>query len=221
MQIASSLHYPKEPMLRVSTGLPRASRRRVSPWTKPRLRLLRRRWAQGARVREIAAELGHGISSNAVIAKIHRLGIAALSPYGGRPGRRSAGKPRAGDWRLRGHRIGYWFRQRPAAGLGCKRKTSPRNYAGRRAYPAPPAPLAGRIERKPLPMAGRRSAVFPLLLLWGAAGTEQALLRRALRARVPGCTRDAARHCAIAILRAPSTSEQNRQGNRRSNPSGE
>jgi hypothetical protein len=37
--------------------------------------LLRRRWAQGARVREIAAELGHGISSNAVIAKIHRLGI--------------------------------------------------------------------------------------------------------------------------------------------------
>jgi hypothetical protein len=111
--------------------------------------------------------------------------------------------------------------QRPAAGLGCKRKTSSRNYARRRAYPAPPAPLAGRIEREPLPMAGRRSAVFPLLLLWGAAGTEQALLRRALRARVPGCTRAAARHCAIAILRAPSTPEQNRQGNRRSNPSGE
>ena len=100
-------------MLRQSIGLPRASRRRISPWTKPRLRLLRRRWAQGARVREIAAELGNGISSNAVIAKIHRLGIAALSPYGGRPGRRYAGKPRAGDGRLRGHRIGYWFRKGP------------------------------------------------------------------------------------------------------------
>ena len=100
-------------MLRVSIGLPRAPRRRVSPWTKPRLRLLRRRWAQGTRVREIAAELGHGISSNAVIAKIHRLGIAALSPYGGRPGRHRAGKPRPGDWRLRGHRIGYWFRKGP------------------------------------------------------------------------------------------------------------
>lgn len=100
-------------MLRQSIGLPQASRRRISPWTKPRLRLLRRRWAQGARVREIAAELGHGISSNAVIAKIHRLGIAALSPYGGRPGRRRAGKPRSGDWHLRGHRIGYWFRKGP------------------------------------------------------------------------------------------------------------
>jgi GcrA cell cycle regulator len=100
-------------MLRQSIRLPRASRRRLSPWSTARLRLLRRRWAQGARVREIAAELGHGISSNAVIAKIHRLGIAALSPYGGRPGRRRAGKPRAGDGHLRGHRIGYWFRKGP------------------------------------------------------------------------------------------------------------
>jgi GcrA cell cycle regulator len=105
------MYYPRGVMLRESIGLPQAPRRRVSPWTKPRLRLLRRRWAQGARVREIAAELGHGISSNAVIAKIHRLGIAALSPYGGRPGRRRAGKPRAGD--LRGHRIGYWIRKGP------------------------------------------------------------------------------------------------------------
>jgi hypothetical protein len=111
--------------------------------------------------------------------------------------------------------------QRPAAGLGCKRKTSSRNYARRRAYPAPPAPRAVRIERQALPMAGRRPEVFPLLLLWGAAGTEQALLRRALRARVPGCTRASPRRRATAILRAPSTREQNRQGNRRSNPSGE
>src|SRR5262249_15369157 len=96
-------------MVRESIGLPQAPRRRVSPWTKPRLRLLRRRWAQGARVREIAAELGYGITSNAVIAKIHRLGIAALSPYGGRPGRRRAGEP--GDRRLRGHRTAYWFRK--------------------------------------------------------------------------------------------------------------
>jgi hypothetical protein len=56
---------------------------------------LQRRWAQGARAREIAVELGHGITSNAVIAKIHRLGIARLSPYGGRAGRRYADKTRA------------------------------------------------------------------------------------------------------------------------------
>src|SRR5262249_56526421 len=40
---------------------------------------------------------------------------------------------------------------------------SSRDYARRRAYPASPAPLAVRIERGLLPMAGRRSEVFPLL----------------------------------------------------------
>jgi GcrA cell cycle regulator len=67
-----------------------AKRRRVSPWTKARTRYLRRRWSQGARVRDIAAELGHGITPNAVISKIHRLGIADQSPFGGAPGRRHA-----------------------------------------------------------------------------------------------------------------------------------
>lgn len=43
-------------------------------------------------MREIAEELGRGITTNAVAAKIHRLGIADFSPYGGAPGRRRAGK---------------------------------------------------------------------------------------------------------------------------------
>jgi GcrA cell cycle regulator len=86
-----------------------AKRRRVSPWNKARTRYLRRRWSQGARVRDIAAELGQGITPNAVIAKIHRLGIADLSPFGGAPGRRHAtfryvDKPgyRIADWHRRG-----------------------------------------------------------------------------------------------------------------------
>ena len=74
-------------MFQTSLVLLRAPKsRRISPWTKARTRYLRRRWAQGARVRDIAAELGHGITPNAVIAKIHRLGIADLSPFGGAPG---------------------------------------------------------------------------------------------------------------------------------------
>ncbi|HEY6705207.1 MAG TPA: GcrA family cell cycle regulator [Xanthobacteraceae bacterium] len=96
-------------MFRKSFVLPGvAKRRRVSPWNKARTRYLRRRWSQGARVRDIAAELGHGITPNAVIAKIHRLGIADLSPFGGAPGRRHAAvryvdKPdRIADWRRRG-----------------------------------------------------------------------------------------------------------------------
>src|SRR5262245_22331214 len=76
-------------MLQGPIGLSRAPRRRpLSPWTKQRTRVLRRRWSQGARVREIAAELGHGITYNAVIGKIDRLGISDQSPYGGAPGRR-------------------------------------------------------------------------------------------------------------------------------------
>jgi len=87
--------------------------RRASPWTTERIRLLRRRWRRGARVREIAAELGHGITSNAVIAKIHRLGISALSPYGGAPGRRYAASTRPADRPVHAPRAAWWFRKGP------------------------------------------------------------------------------------------------------------
>ena len=71
----------------------RASRRYRRPqWTDERTKYLRRRWLQGARIWEIAEELGGGITTNAVVAKIHRLGIAEFSPYGGAPGRRRAAK---------------------------------------------------------------------------------------------------------------------------------
>jgi GcrA cell cycle regulator len=101
-------------MLQGPTGLSRAPRRGpVSPWTKQRTRILRRRWSQGARVREIAAELGHGITYNAVIAKIHRLGISKLSPYGGAPGRRYAANTRPADRPVYPQRAPYWFRKGP------------------------------------------------------------------------------------------------------------
>jgi GcrA cell cycle regulator len=96
-------------MFEGSFGVPRAPQRRPrSPWTKQRTRYLRRRWAQGARGREIAAELGRGITSNAVIAKIHRLGISDLSPCGGAPGKRPPAKPIR-----RADKPAYWFRKGP------------------------------------------------------------------------------------------------------------
>ena len=92
-------------MLRGPIGLSRATRRRlVSPWTKQRTRVLRRRWAQGARVREIAAELGHGITYNAVIGKIHRLGIADRPTPLERRRRGRDGRPMMHDRRLPGLR---------------------------------------------------------------------------------------------------------------------
>src|SRR5262245_24358989 len=104
-------------MLSLSREVLPTPQRRASPWTTERIRLLRRRWRRGARVREIAAELGHGITCNAVISKIHRLGISTLSPYGGAPGRRYAASTRPADrpvhapraaWRLRKGRLPAW-----------------------------------------------------------------------------------------------------------------
>src|ERR1700682_2136605 len=60
-----------------------------SPWTQERVEYSTARWSEGASARQISRELGHGISRSAVLGLIYRLGIADLSPFGGRRGRRS------------------------------------------------------------------------------------------------------------------------------------
>lgn len=45
-------------------------------WTDPRVELLKKLWADGLSASQIAAQLG-GITRNAVVGKIHRMGIAA------------------------------------------------------------------------------------------------------------------------------------------------
>lgn len=52
----------------------------ASPWTDERIARLKARWSLGVTARQIAWELGEGISSSAVLGKIHRLGFAELSP---------------------------------------------------------------------------------------------------------------------------------------------
>src|SRR5262245_19346166 len=74
----------------------------ASPWTDERIAHLRQRWSQGASARSIARELAAGISRSAVLAKVHRLGIGRLSPFGGVSGgrltrkRKTARAPSAG-----------------------------------------------------------------------------------------------------------------------------
>ncbi|MGX7708329.1 GcrA family cell cycle regulator [Methylobacterium sp. Gmos1] len=60
-------------------------------WTKERVELLKRLWSDGRSASQIAAELG-GVSRNAVIGKVHRLGLAGrivkangAAPSGRRP----------------------------------------------------------------------------------------------------------------------------------------
>ena len=52
----------------------------ASSWTDERIAYVAERWSQGVTARQIAQELGGGISHSAVMGKIHRLGIAGLSP---------------------------------------------------------------------------------------------------------------------------------------------
>jgi len=45
-------------------------------WTDERVELLRKLWLDGLSASQIAAELAHGITRNAVIGKVHRLGLS-------------------------------------------------------------------------------------------------------------------------------------------------
>jgi GcrA cell cycle regulator len=67
-------------------------------WTDERVEQLKQHWMEGKSASQIASLLGHGVTRNAVIGKVHRLGLAgrAKSPSSGvsRP-RRSAPSPAA------------------------------------------------------------------------------------------------------------------------------
>ena len=63
-------------------------------WTDERVELLRKLWLDGLSASQIAAELAHGITRNAVIGKVHRLGLSgrvkAQAPAAPRQRTRSA-----------------------------------------------------------------------------------------------------------------------------------
>ena len=68
-------------------------------WTDERVELLKKLWADGLSASQIAAQLG-GVTRNAVIGKVHRLGLSgrAKSPSNGSPRPR---KPRSASMRPR------------------------------------------------------------------------------------------------------------------------
>jgi GcrA cell cycle regulator len=66
-----------------------SSRRTWMSWTEERVELLRKLWLEGLSASQIANELANGISRNAVIGKVHRLGLA------GRAKTPAAAAPRA------------------------------------------------------------------------------------------------------------------------------
>ena len=68
---------------------------RAWTWNDERVEQLKKLWAEGKSASQIAAEIG-GVSRNAVIGKVHRLGLSGRPKAGGsskpRKGRRGYGK---------------------------------------------------------------------------------------------------------------------------------
>lgn len=50
-----------------------------SAWTDGKVELLRQLWLSGSSASECAAKLGQGLTRNAVISKVHRIGLAAFA----------------------------------------------------------------------------------------------------------------------------------------------
>lgn len=64
----------------------------VGGWTDERVDRLRKLWAEGLSASQIATEIG-GVSRNAVIGKVHRLGLAGRAKAGPEAGVPKARKP--------------------------------------------------------------------------------------------------------------------------------
>src|SRR5262249_771045 len=66
-------------------------RKDIASWTDERVELLKKLWSDGLSASQIAAELG-GITRNAVIGKVHRLGLSgrAKAPSSAVPRQRKA-----------------------------------------------------------------------------------------------------------------------------------
>ncbi len=76
-------------------------------WTDEHVELLRKLWNEGLSASQVAAELGGGITRNAVIGKIHRLGLAERATAAARRVRAPPSSPRAqNSARGHGHVVG-------------------------------------------------------------------------------------------------------------------
>ena len=147
-------------------------------WTDERVELLKKLWADGLSASQIAGELG-GITRNAVIGKVHRLGLSgrAKSPSSSAP---RARKPRSHMMRV----------QRPmsrgntALALAYEMEHGARAGADREHHPDRAAPHAAGTQRGHLPLADRRSGDLRILLLRRQAAERPALLQLSLARRL-------------------------------------
>ena len=153
-------------------------------WTDERVELLKKLWADGLSASQIAAELG-GITRNAVIGKVHRLGLS------GRAKSPSSTAPRPRKARSSGHMMRVprpSMRGNTALAYDYEVEPEPELLEIPRRATQDPAPADG----KDLPLAGRRPRRHGLLLLWRGHGKRAALLLLSLPRCLPADERSAA-----------------------------
>jgi len=115
----------------------------VVSWTDERVELLRRLWEDGQSASKIAAQLG-GVTRNAVIGKVHRLGLGGRARSGTEAPAAAARKPTA---------VASPVDALPEAeavvieaALETAEPTSPPNHRPAPDFPPPPAPLPAAAE---------------------------------------------------------------------------
>lgn len=104
-------------------------------WTDERVELLKKMWTEGQSASQIAKELG-GVTRNAVIGKVHRLG---LSNRAGATGGAAAAKPAAKE----------------------KTAAKPKPEAKPAAKPKPETKDSDDDDVAPIPMSAARRAIIP------------------------------------------------------------
>ena len=138
--------------------------RRHMSWTDERVELLRKLWQDGLSASQIASELGNGITRNAVIGKVHRLGMSGrVKPPSAATARPRAPKTGAASW----HDADAAFHPRQYRTRGRDEADGVTASAGRggRCRSALRAGDDHRFTRAYVPLAPRRSddAGVPLL----------------------------------------------------------
>ena len=161
-------------------------------WTDERVELLKKLWNDGLSASQIAAELG-GITRNAVIGKVHRLGLSgrAKSPASSVPRQR---KPRASAMMLRV--------ARPTLRGNTALARLPAYELDYEPDPEITAEIVPIGQRQQMPLADRRSGDVGFLLLRRQAGRGPALLHAPRPHRLPACGRASPRQARRARLRA-------------------
>jgi GcrA cell cycle regulator len=89
-------------------------------WTDERVATLTKLWADGLSASQIAAELG-GVTRNAVIGKVHRLGLSGRAKSASSAPKRAKQAPRTGS-----------FNSAPRAKSGTKERTVPTSLPSRK-----------------------------------------------------------------------------------------